>query len=215
MKAFISSTSQDLANYRKAAYDVCNRLEILPTGMEQFEAMGVGATAGSLRKLDEAQVYIGIFGSRYGYIETGYDRSVTELEYDHAGARGVDQLCFLATDAAGLPASPENADKLAAFKARINTLIRREFTTTGDLQYELYHSLLKWLFRQRGGTTLSRHVFDPLFAQYSRFAGRADVLNTVQQFIDSPGSGYLVITAPAGYGKTALATRIIERNREV
>ena len=51
--------------------------------------------------------------------------------------------------------------------------------------------------------------------RYSRFAGRADVLATVQQFIDSPGSGYLAITAPAGYGKTALATRIIDRNRDV
>ena len=58
-------------------------------------------------------------------------------------------------------------------------------------------------------------MFDPLFAQYSRFAGRADVLATVQQFIDSTGSGYLAITAPAGYGKTALATRIIDRNRDV
>ena len=107
MKAFISSTSQDLATYRKAAYDVCSRLEILPIGMEQFEAMGVGATSGSLHKLDEAHVYVGIFANRYGYVEGGYDRSVTELEFDYAETRGLDRLCFLATDAAGLPVYPE------------------------------------------------------------------------------------------------------------
>ncbi len=54
MKAFISSTSKDLGEYRRAAYDACLRLSILPIGMEQFESMGVGATAGSLHKLDEA-----------------------------------------------------------------------------------------------------------------------------------------------------------------
>jgi hypothetical protein len=60
MKAFISSTSKDLGEYRQAAYEVCNRLSIMPIGMEQFESMGVGATAGSKHKLSEANVYVGI-----------------------------------------------------------------------------------------------------------------------------------------------------------
>ena len=46
-KAFISSTSKNLGKYREAAYEVCNRLSIVPIGMEQFESMGVGATEGS------------------------------------------------------------------------------------------------------------------------------------------------------------------------
>ena len=74
--------------------------------MEQFEAMGVGATSGSLHKLDEAHVYVGIFANRgrHGYIEEGgCDRSVTELEFDYAETRGLDRLCFLATNTASRP----------------------------------------------------------------------------------------------------------------
>lgn len=69
MKAFVSSTSQDLADYRQASYEVCNRLQIAPIGMEQFEAMGIGATAASNHKLNDANVYVGIFANRYGYVD--------------------------------------------------------------------------------------------------------------------------------------------------
>ena len=40
--AFISSTSLDLAEYRKAAIDACNELSIVPMAMEFFGAAGVG-----------------------------------------------------------------------------------------------------------------------------------------------------------------------------
>lgn len=48
---FIGSTSRDLADYRKAAIDVCLRLDLHPIAMAYFEAMPVGATEGSKRQL--------------------------------------------------------------------------------------------------------------------------------------------------------------------
>ena len=53
--------------------------------MKYFPATGKGATEGSKRRLDEADLYVGIFAHRYGYIEEGYDKSVTEIEFDYAG----------------------------------------------------------------------------------------------------------------------------------
>ena len=47
---FISSTGLDLRAYREAARDVCMTLELVPIMMEHFEAMGLGATAGSKKK---------------------------------------------------------------------------------------------------------------------------------------------------------------------
>ena len=41
---FISSTSLDLKRYRKAAIAVCKDLGFEPIAMENYEAMGVGAT---------------------------------------------------------------------------------------------------------------------------------------------------------------------------
>jgi hypothetical protein len=215
MKAFISSTSKDLTDYRQASYEVCNRLQIVPIGMEQFESMGMGATQGSKAKLDDANVYVGIVANRYGYIEDGYDKSVTELEFDYVGTRGLDRLCFVADDAAKLPVYPENQDKLNAFKARIDKLIRNSFTTSWEFKYKLYDSLLKWMFRQKGGGPSRRSVWEPLFDDYARFGGRQDVLAQIKVFVDSPDPGYLVITAPAGFGKTALAARLVQLFREI
>src|SRR5262245_17022664 len=133
LRVFISSTSQDLADYRQAANDVCNELQLVPIAMEFFSAMGSGATDGSKRKIDESDLYIGIFAHRYGYIEDGYDKSVTEIEFDYAGERGLDRLCFLVKP--DYPWPPEaidfkQYDALNRFKEKINTsLIRAEFTT--------------------------------------------------------------------------------------
>jgi hypothetical protein len=76
-KVFISSTGLDLREYREAAEEICKRLELFPVAMEYFEVMGLGASEGSKRKLDTADVYVGIYAHRYGYIENGYDKSVT------------------------------------------------------------------------------------------------------------------------------------------
>jgi hypothetical protein len=47
----------------------------------------LGASEGSKSKLEAADLYIGIFAHRYGYTEEGYQKSVTEIEFDHAGER--------------------------------------------------------------------------------------------------------------------------------
>jgi hypothetical protein len=49
-----------------------------------------------------------------------------------------------------------------------------------------------------------RTVFRPLIADRTAlFGGRAAVLQKIQAFAET-GSGYLMITAPAGFGKTSL-----------
>ena len=200
MKAFISSTSKDLGDYRTAAYEVCNRLSLVPLGMEQFESMGLGATAGSRLKVKDSNVYVGIVANRYGYIEAGFEKSVTELEFDYAGECGLDRLCFVADPAARLPTySGDDQAKLAAFKARIDLLVRNTFTTDWEFRYKLYDSLLKWLFRQRVGDVLERYVFDPLFVDYAKFGGRADDLARIQSL-----SRLVRLELPRGHGARRL-----------
>jgi hypothetical protein len=87
-RLFISCTSRDLYDYREAAITICNQLKMIPLAMEFFEAMGMGATKGSKVKLSEADLYVGIFAHRYGYVEPGYDKAVTEVEFEYAGERG-------------------------------------------------------------------------------------------------------------------------------
>ena len=49
-------------------------------------------------------VYIGIFAWRYGFIPPGFDKSITHLEYEAAGAVGIPRLIFLSDPKALWPA---------------------------------------------------------------------------------------------------------------
>src|SRR5436309_3560817 len=100
---FVSSTSRDLPDERCAVLRACRELGLGVVAMEDFPATGRGATAASLAQLDKARVYVGVFAHRYGYIEHGYDRSVTECEFDHAKQLGLDCLCFLVDDKVAWP----------------------------------------------------------------------------------------------------------------
>jgi tetratricopeptide (TPR) repeat protein len=213
---FISSTSKDLEDYRQAAIDVCIRLKLFPIAMEHFPAMGVGATAGSKRKLDEADLYIGIFAHRYGYIEAGYDKSVTEIEFDYAGERGLDRLCFLVDPKYPWPMDAvdhENYSRLEAFKKRINTLIRAQFTDVNDFRARLMHALTEWLGlnpERPGGQSavLVQHP-DDLTEKPARLFGRDELVREVQTLLDA--NERVLLQGFGGMGKTALAATIAAR----
>jgi hypothetical protein len=143
-RVFISSTGLDLKDYREAARDICLGLQLYPDMMEYFEAMGLGATAGSKKKLEQADLYVGIFAHRYGYIEQGYDRSVTEIEFDYAEERNIERLCFVIDPAHPWPPNAwdaEHNEQMKAFKKRVETLIRGQFTTKDSLKALLTQAL--------------------------------------------------------------------------
>lgn len=149
---FIGSTGLDLREYREAARDICLRRRLMPIMMEYFEVMGRGATDGSKKKLEQADLYVGIFAHRYGFIEPGHDRSVTELEFNYAGERNLERLCFLVDPAH--PWSPEHWDpehreQMMAFKRRIESkLIRGQFSSVDSFKLLLMQALDEVAARQ-------------------------------------------------------------------
>ncbi len=211
---FISSTSVDLRQYRQAAIDVCNNLGFEPIAMENFEAMGVGATEGSKRKLREADLYIGITAHRYGYIEAGYDRSVTEVEFDYAGERGLDRLCFMVDPDHAWPKSAfdrKNAERLQAFKDKIDkTVIRALFTTVEDFRQKLLQALVNW---QEWRTARSGEL-DAVLAtqpedipgQPETLVGRDELLAEINALLDK--GKRVLLQGFGGMGKTALAASL-------
>jgi hypothetical protein len=160
---FISSTSRDLAYYRTAAIDVCHHLGLAPIAMEHFNAMGMGATGGSKHRLDEADVFVGIVGFRYGYQEDGYDKSVTELEFDYAGERNIERLCFLLHPSLSPSSSDiDNPVALDAFKARIDkTIIRAFVTDVNEFKAALTQALVEWQKRHPQEGKQALHVNIP------------------------------------------------------
>lgn len=148
---FISSTYEDLKEYRQAAIEVCRRLGLEPIAMEEFEASGQPTTENSIDRLNSAHVYVGIFAHRYGRTDDRYGgRSVTEIEFDHAGKCQLERLCFLVK-----PEHPWNPtlmeqehgsrDKLQDFKRKISEEVSwQSFTTLEDFESKLEDALRKW-----------------------------------------------------------------------
>src|ERR1700754_1213509 len=83
-KVMISSTALDLPEHRQGLRDACERAGFEPHMMEKLPALDADAIEASLQMVDEADVYVGIFAYRYGYVPTGRDISITEMEYNRA-----------------------------------------------------------------------------------------------------------------------------------
>src|SRR5215467_5843994 len=119
----ISSTARDLPEHRQQAMDACLRQGMFPVMMEHLPTSDADAIAESLRMVDEAAIYLGIFAHRYGYVPRGHDISITEMEYDRAVARGIPRLVFIMHDDHALKATDvetgAGAAKLEALKARL------------------------------------------------------------------------------------------------
>ena len=68
----ISSTVMDLPLHRDEIRDACDRADFEPHMMEKLPALAADAPKASLRMVDDADVYVGIFANRYGYVPAGH-----------------------------------------------------------------------------------------------------------------------------------------------
>jgi tetratricopeptide (TPR) repeat protein len=91
----ISSTVRDLPNHRAEIRLGCERAGFEPRMMEHLPALPSNAIKASLRLVDEAQIYVGVFAYRYGTIPDGHNIAITEMEYDRAVERDIPRLIFL------------------------------------------------------------------------------------------------------------------------
>lgn len=119
----VSSTARDLPEHRKEVMDACLRQSMFPQMMEHLPAIDADAIAASLKLVDEADIYLGVFAYRYGYVPKGHDISITEMEYNRAAERGIPRLIFLMHEDHPVKASDvetgEGAQKLKTLKERL------------------------------------------------------------------------------------------------
>lgn len=134
---FVGSTYTDLKEYREKVRDTLTRMATFVHGMEQFGARDESPVETCLSEVRKCKLYIGIFAMRYGSIPDGYDKSMTELEYDEAQRLGLPCFIFIMDEQNGTvnPASIDfdNYDKLRAFKQKLMKKTVDFFTTPDDL----------------------------------------------------------------------------------
>src|SRR5437764_10283783 len=219
----ISSTARDLPEHRKEVMDACLRQGMFPKMMEHLPAADADAISESLRMVDEADIYLGIFAHRYGYVPKGYDISITEMEYNHAVERGVPRLIFLMHEEHSLKAADvekgEGAVKLEALKTRLGTeRVVNFFNSSADLRAHIINSLSQF---RRPDLTAFHYVSDipapaePYIAhpytllQTHSLIGRQAELNLLTDWVantklDVYSARILNIVAIGGLGKSAL-----------
>jgi hypothetical protein len=173
-KVFISSTSEDLKPYRKAARDAALGAGILPVQMEYFAASGQhDPLKACLERVSQTDVVVLILAYRYGWVpddqEADQHKSITWLECEQANSEKKEVLAFVidadhswptelteehriaAAVTAGkataelLTEVQRNVERLKDFKAWIDSIgVRAKFTTAEDLGWKVSEALRDW-----------------------------------------------------------------------
>ena len=221
-KVMISSTALDLPEHRELVMKACLRQGMFPIMMEHMPASDAGVIEESLRIVNEADIYLGIFAYRYGYIPEGYDISITEMEYNCAVERGIPRLIFLMHEDHPLKAADvergEGATKLDALKERLKgERVVNFFKSPAELQAQAIDSLSK--LRQPDLTAFhyisdipeppESYIAHPYTLLQTNLVGRQAELNLLTDWVAKPGSDVyqariLSIVAIGGMGKSAL-----------
>lgn len=224
LRAMVSSTIVDLPDHRPEVRDACLRMGFFPNMMEHLPT-GADPAAESLRLVDESDVYVGIFGRRYGVVPEGSRESLTELEYLRAVERGIPRLAFVM--APEHPASPSDTDGDSMAAERLRSFLKRVqrdivvnyFASPEDLRTKVVHSLGALAMRSPGGL---HHVApapappEPYIAhpyplmQTRRLIGRGRELRDLTAWMGDSSSELfsarvLSVVAVGGMGKSALA----------
>lgn len=176
LKVFVSSTSVDLKDHRQVINDlIARRLNQQLIAMEDFGSYPLDATEVSTARVDDCDLFLGIYAFRYGHTPEDGGPSITEMEYDYARLKGKRCLCYF-MDEAQRPATGDEDEgkqrRLALFKRRIDSeLVRSTFTSPEDLSMKVASDFARLLQGDPLGYSLNdmtRRWFKSEFATFSR-----------------------------------------------
>jgi tetratricopeptide (TPR) repeat protein len=221
----ISSTSLDLPDHREAAMDAVLRAGCFPLAMEPGSAISNSdAIRFSLDMVDQADLYVGIFAQRYGFIPDNKEKnpqgwSVTEHEYRRAKERRLPCLIYLDKDhkfsEEAIDFETEKRAKLEALKEDLKTNEICGFFSAPD---KLHSLIIQSLFEEKtkhGSVAAAEPQPSPPLPQppelyavppytlTNEFVGRSAELAELDAWATS-SDPVLVVEAIGGMGKSAL-----------
>jgi Domain of unknown function (DUF4062)/Putative ATP-dependent DNA helicase recG C-terminal len=232
-RVFISSTSLDLPEHHRAVIDACLRMGYSPVAMEFLSAESANTLHSTLELVDQADIYVGILGYRYGFVPPGQNLSITEMEYNRAVERHIPSLVFIMD--ADHPIRPRDIEKgsgairLEQLKERVrHERVVSYFRSPEQLRAEVIESLGEWRERLPRGqhgdaspdlyATQTRLPVPPVpyvahpytLGLTAALVGRHAELDVLTSWVAAPGSEsysarLFCIVALGGMGKSALA----------
>ena len=226
-KIYISSTFNDLAEYRKAAFDILSSMDHSVKAMEHYVATDQRPLDKCLADVEACDVYVGIFAWRYGFVPDPAQgnperRSITELEYRRAIETGKHCLIYLLNEKHPWP--PPNIEKgqggkkLARFRKELGDAhIVSFFKTPEDLAALISASVANLRLDAPSPATSSAPL-DTARISISRLPvtgpdlfGRDAELKLLDDAWADPSANIITFVAWGGVGKTALVNTWLAR----
>ena len=135
-QVFISSTYQDLKEYRKAVSDEIVFRGHVAAGMEDFTACGEDLETYIKKVIDESDYYILIIGQRWGTaVPNDESTSYTMMEYKYAKSKGMRIIPMIYNGTKELEGNDLefNKTKLDKFISEISKTVPQYFKTENEL----------------------------------------------------------------------------------
>ena len=231
LNVMVSSTVRDLPDHRQGVLDACARQGMFPLMMEHLPAIDADAIRASMDLVDQADIYLGIYAFRYGYVPQGHGISITEMEYDRAVERHIPRLIFLMHDdhpvKAGDVEKGEGAIKLEKFKQRVGQeRVVSYFKSPDGLRANVIDSLshhhepdiTAFHYVSDIPTPPEAYIAHPYTLLQSKgLIGRQTELNLLTDWVAKPGAEVyqariLNVVAIGGMGKSAAHLEMVQRH---
>lgn len=213
MKVFISSTYDDLKEYRAAAIEVVNDFQCVVLAMEHLKSRPQKPKKVCDKEVMGCNIFVGIYAHRYGFTPKGEEKSITQLEYELAKKEGKDCLCFIVDREHPWKRSFIEFEK----ENELNALLKKikdektisYFTTIDDFKAKLTVSLSKVIEKKSKITEkepLARQPYTPHpYPLPKNFTGREEEKDLLSNWLNEEKEQVLVIEAIGGMGKSALS----------
>lgn len=174
-QVYISSTFNDLKEYRAAAAEAVKRLRHQPIAMEAYVAQDERPLDVCLKDVAECQVYVGLFAWRVGFKPPGQQKSITQLEYEEARRRNLPCLILLLKDDVEWPKRWRDADDndIMALRERLSLNHTVDFFKNPD---DLAARLSPALSRELSGTVSKPRSVPAMLPYLSDRSRQAHVL---------------------------------------
>ncbi|MGY1616362.1 ATP-binding protein [Geodermatophilus sp. SYSU D00691] len=205
LRVFVSSTMVELAEERVAVREAVTRLRLIPVMFE------LGARTHPPRDLyrsylEQSDVFVGIYGERYGWVAPGMEISGLEDEYELSA--GMPRLLYVRRTAPGR--EPRLAGLIERMQAEgdTSTTFYDDAASLGDLVSDDLAVLLSERFAAPRTPPGLAPGWLPTPA--APLVDRHDDLALVTGLLRDPAVRLVTLTGPGGTGKTRLALEAAE-----
>lgn len=157
LNVYLSSTYEDLARYRDKVASALRTVGHHVIGMEEYAAGDIRPLDKCLADVRTADIYVGIFAWRYGYVPKAKvnprRRSITELEFREATRVAKSRLIFLLSEDAAWPSrlmdahtgDGERGERIRKLRDELRTgLLVSKFDGEDELAAKVVTAVARW-----------------------------------------------------------------------